>query len=453
MSALRTRLVTAVEAVKAVAAAVEDLPQELRGAHETALLDDVQLIGELRRLCDALGVRAAGEFGRREADGHAIAMPHGWRTLPDLIAHTSGLPLSAAEQWCTVGAAVTPPTNLQGEALPAKRARVAAALDDGELSVEAAAVIARTLNQLDDRTPPDDRDGAERFLVQEAQVLTLRQLGRLCLALKDRLDPDGVEPREDLLRRRSGLRRIQKADGSVRWIIDADPESDGWLKSAMDARTAPRRQPRFSDPDDPTADPATADDRTVGQRRLAALVGMARDSLANDDGNIAGLPVTMLVTVALETLQTGIGAASIAGVDTPVSAATARRLACSANIIPVVLGGKSEVLDVGRARRFFTRAQRLAMAVRDGGCTWPGCEAPPGWCEAAHGRVPWHLGGPTQLDDGALLCPYHHHRLDNDGWQLEVRDGIPWFIPPPWVDPARRPRRGGRERLPERGVG
>jgi hypothetical protein len=351
-----------------------------------------------------------------------------------------------------VGATVTPRTNLQGEVLAVTRPRVGAALDNGDLPVEAAAIISRVLHDLDERTNPEDRDNAEAILVQEAQVLTLRQLGRLCILLKDRLDPDGVEPREDLLRRRSGVQRIQKSDGGVRWIIDADPESDGWLKSAVDARTAPRRQPRFSDPDDPGADPATADDRTIGQRRLAALVGMARDSLAHDDGEVAGLPVTMLVTVPLETLIAGTGAAFIAGVDTPVGAATARRLACSANIIPVVLGGQSEVLDVGRANRFFTKGQRLAMAVRDRGCTWPGCEAPPGWCEAAHARSPWHRGGRTGLDNGALLCPYHHHRLDDDGWTLEVRDGIPWFIPPPWVDPDQRPRRGGRERLPERAV-
>ena len=175
---------------------------------------------------------------------------------------------------------------------------------------------------------------------------------------------------------------------------------------------------------------------------------MAKKSLADDDGEIAGLPVGMMVTIPLETLQTGEGSASIAGVDTPISAATARRLAASANIIPVVLGGDSEILDVGRASRLYTKAQRVAMAVRDRGCTWPGCEAPPGWCEAAHAKNPWIAGGRTSLENGTLLCPYHHHRLDNDGWTFEIRNGIPWFIPPPWVDPDQKPRRGGRERLP-----
>ncbi|MFC0678438.1 DUF222 domain-containing protein [Lysobacter korlensis] len=242
---------------------------------------------------------------------------------------------------------------------------------------------------------------------------------------------------------------VRNRDGSSRWILDLGPESEGFLKAAIDARTAPRRLVHFGDPDEPAVDPATADDRTLSQRQLDALVGTARDSLARDDGEIAGIPVT----VPLETLQTGTGAESIAGIDTPISAATARRLACSANILPIVLGGDCEVLDVGRAKPLFTRGQRLAMAVRDRGCTWPGCEAPSGWWEAAHTRNPWHAGGRTGLDNGALLCPYHHRRLDNDGWRLEIRNRIPWLLPPPWVDPAQTPRRGGREPLPQNHAG
>jgi hypothetical protein len=83
------------------------------------------------------------------------------------------------------------------------------------------------------------------------------------------------------------------------------------------------------------------------------------------------------------------------------------------------------------------------MAVRDGGCLWPGCTAPPGWCEVAH-IVAWILFGPTDLENGILLCPFHHRRFDNDGWQFEWRDRIPYFIPPPWVDSTRLPRRAGR---------
>jgi len=130
-------------------------------------------------------------------------------------------------------------------------------------------------------------------------------------------------------------------------------------------------------------------------------------------------------------------------VDERISAATARRLAAQAEIIPVVLGSPSEPLDQGRAVRLFTEAQRRALAVRDGGCVWPGCNAPPGWCEVAH-IVAWMLGGMTDLANGVLLCPFHHRRFDHDGWEMRWIDGVLYLIPPAWVDPTRAPRRAGR---------
>ena len=87
-----------------------------------------------------------------------------------------------------------------------------------------------------------------------------------------------------------------------------------------------------------------------------------------------------------------------------------RRLACAARIIPVVLGGRSEVLDLGRSRRLFSPAQRKAMAVRDRRCRAEGCTVPAAWCEAHHATNPWARGGSSDLADGVLLCSWHHHR-------------------------------------------
>ena len=87
-----------------------------------------------------------------------------------------------------------------------------------------------------------------------------------------------------------------------------------------------------------------------------------------------------------------------------------RRLACTAAIVPAVLGGESEVLDLGRARRLFPPAQRKAMAIRDRRCRAVGCDIPAAWCEAQHSRVPWVHGGRSDHDDGLLLCSWHHHR-------------------------------------------
>ena len=99
-----------------------------------------------------------------------------------------------------------------------------------------------------------------------------------------------------------------------------------------------------------------------------------------------------------------------------MSAAQARRLACTAQIIPVVLGGKSEVLNLGRSRRLFSSAQRKAMAIRDRRCRAENCEIPAAWCEAHHAERPWASGGRTDLKDGVLLCPFHHHKAHDPAW-------------------------------------
>ena len=125
-----------------------------------------------------------------------------------------------------------------------------------------------------------------------------------------------------------------------------------------------------------------------------------------------GVGATIVVTMTLEQLLGDLDAAGVCTLDTggAISAAEARRLACSAGIIPLVLGGTSQVLDAGRKRRFHTEAMRVAMGVRDRGCTAEGCDVPPGLCHAHHDQ-PWSRGGPTNVATGRLLCGHHHRRL------------------------------------------
>ncbi|KQM14048.1 hypothetical protein ASF83_14655, partial [Plantibacter sp. Leaf171] len=77
---------------------------------------------------------------------------------------------------------------------------------------------------------------------------------------------------------------------------------------------------------------------------------------------------------------------------------------------------------------------------------WTGCTHPPSFTEAHHLDW-WSTGGPTDLDNGILLCPFHHHRIHDDHWNIDVRDGVPWFIPPGTIDRHQTPIRGGRIRL------
>ena len=146
------------------------------------------------------------------------------------------------------------------------------------------------------------------------------------------------------------------------------------------------------------------------------------------------------VTIDLQALRNGVGAATLEH-GGPISAGEARMLACDARIVPAVLNGPSQVLDVGAASRSFPAAIRRAITLRDRGCAWPGCNRKAGWCDCHH-LVHWVNDGPTSHSNGCLLCPHHHAEIHRGHWLVRMApDGIPEFIPPKWVDPRQVPRR------------
>lgn len=421
----------------------------LAGASAETLFDVIESAARSLRMAEITLARAAGEVARRsERDAvEPLARRMGDRTAAALVARVADVPISRASDWCRVGAELLDRESLTGEPLPCRWAALSAAVDDGAVAVHEARVILGALEAVAPHADADRLVGLETHLIDQAQILSPADLTALCRAIPDLFDPEGAELREDELRAKSGFKIVHRRDGLLRWIIDAHPEAAGFLTAALEARTAPRRAVAFRDEDDAGEDAALEDTRTLEQKRLDALQSICRDSLKADDGDVSGTPVTVVVHIPLDALETGIGAATLDGVDAPISAATARRLACDADILPVVLGGPPEPLDLGRSRRLFSAAQRLAMAVRDRGCVWPGCNEPPSRCQAAH-LTPWYRGGRTDLAGGALLCPYHHRRFDNDGWELRVLDGVRHLIPPPWIDASRRARPIDRAKLP-----
>jgi hypothetical protein len=111
-----------------------------------------------------------------------------------------------------------------------------------------------------------------------------------------------------------------------------------------------------------------------------------------------------------------------------------------ARIIAVLLSKTRRVEAYSTTQRLFTEQQRLALSARDMGCTFPGCDRPPGWCQTHH--VTEHRNaGPTSVDNGALLCGYHHRSFDALGWRVAMLDGLPWWTPPRWIDPDQHPMR------------
>ncbi len=130
----------------------------------------------------------------------------------------------------------------------------------------------------------------------------------------------------------------------------------------------------------------------------------------------------------------------------PVPASMVRKIACDADIIPVLLGSEGRVLDIGRTTRIFPPHIRKAITARDQGCAFPGCTIPAPWCEAHHITY-WSHGGPTSTDNGTLLCSHHHHLIHKEQWTIHVKTGIPWFKPPPHIDPRQQPQRNNYFRL------
>ncbi|MGO1972088.1 MAG: DUF222 domain-containing protein [Propionibacteriaceae bacterium] len=191
---------------------------------------------------------------------------------------------------------------------------------------------------------------------------------------------------------------------------------------------------------------------TMEQRQADAFVAMLDELLARGTAPTSGgdRPSVTLI-LPYRDLVDGIGGATLTNSGEEVSPKTARRLACDADVIPVVLGKDSEVLDVGRTQRLVTSGIRKALVVRDRGCVFPGCDRAPSGCDAHH-VVPWHAGGKTSLANLVLLCRHHHQIIEpnpragpGEQWTIRLNaNGIPEIRPPTSIDPNRRPRRNSR---------
>jgi Domain of unknown function (DUF222) len=345
----------------------------------------------------------------------------------------------------TAGRAVKLAKSLDGEF-----ALTGDALAAGRVSEEQARVIVRAVAALPSSVGTADRRQGEAHLIEQAAMFDPVELARLGRRLLEVIAPEEADRLlgEQLKREeaRAGRRELfirPDGQGGARLSGRLDAEGAAMLDAALD----PLARPRPSDEEGP-------DPRTLGQRNADALVELARRALAGQCCAGGGLPetggeaATVLVTLSLDALRTGLGAGLLPTGDV-ISAAAARRWACDAKLIPAVLDGESMPLDLGRARRLFTPAQRRALALRDGdGCAFPGCDRPGSWCDAHHLRH-WADGGPTDLSNGVLLCGWHHQVIHRGEWAVVMGlDGRPDFHPPTWLDPARRPRRNTRHRLP-----
>ncbi len=293
-------------------------------------------------------------------------------------------------------------------ALDSRWHRTARALREGDANPAQAEVIVRAVEELPGDLDAEVMAQAESRLVAEAARFGPRQLRILGRRILDVVAPEVAEDAE-----RRALER-EEAHAAVATFLGSRRRGDGTtdlrirvadlvadrLLTHLEAFTSPRQHPS---PGGPVIDRRPYDQQ-LGHAFAAFLESVDPDRMPLHGGDAT----TLLVTIDFDRLRDDLGTALVG--DTPITAGQARRLACTAKILPAVLGGTSEILDLGRARRLFSPAQRKAMAIRDVTCRTEGCDIPAAWCEAHHAAQPWTTGGRTDLADGLLLCSWHHHR-------------------------------------------
>ncbi|MGL3149031.1 DUF222 domain-containing protein [Microbacterium sp. A82] len=404
-------------------------------------------VGLLQRRLDALHVDVAAGIAhesRTELGPDSLAKQQGFRTAAKLIAATTGVSSGDAFRLIKVGEGTAPRSDLLGNPLPAKYQLVREALASGELSAQAAAMIITLLDRCRVAAGVERIAEGERVLTENAVGLSLDELRKLIVRAEAWLDPDGIEPREEERRSKRFFNMFER-DGELHFSGKTDIESGAPILAAfrgfVSAAFAARK-----DAVDPNA--PDADRRSVAMIQADAFAAFCSHVLGCDSKlPLAG--ATVIVRISLQDLISGAGWATIDGADQPVSVSAARRMAAGDGIIPCVLGGDSEILDWGRKKRLFTRAQRLALVERDGGCAM--CALPPEMTKAHHIRWWQRHHGRTDLMNGVLLCETCHHRIHDNGWEVNVvgvgAGARVWFIPPNYVDPAREPRLGGRARF------
>jgi hypothetical protein len=338
---------------------------------------------------------------------------------------------------------------------------VAAGMAAGDVTLAQAHAITTALDDLAeaDAVGPDLVGQAETTLVGYAGQFRPHQLRRLGRHILDVIAPEIAEEEEARklaeqereARKKARLHFRPLGDGTTRISGRLPDPVAVRLKTYLDAYTSPRhRDPHHRDahqpgtgtgaaaaghrdghgrPQDPGPFGTREGDRIPQARKYAQAFAALLEHLDPDRlPEHGGDATTILVTISLDQLRTELATAGLLDDTTTdhsggtggtaganLTAAEARRLACTAQLIPLVLGGESEVLDQGRSRRLFTPAQRKAMRYRDRTCRAEHCDHPAAWCEAHH-LTAWSKGGRT---DTAMLCPHHHHRIHDPTYQAD----------------------------------
>jgi hypothetical protein len=438
------------------------VPPPVASMTDAELMQAQRTLAEIARRSGAAGALVAAEVAHRSRPelGHdGLAQRLGARTPELLVQRLTESSAPEARSLVRVGRLLE--TEAQDAGAPRDPGRtfavdqapwlsaVAAEVVAGRLSIDRADVIRAGLGVIDADTTAAERDqlragltDAAARLLRESPGLTLERLAARARALRADLDDERSQSREDRLRERRYLHLIPLADGMTRVSGLLDPESAAIVSSAFDAATSPRRGgPRFVDPVElARAEALATDERSVEQIAVDAFVELIRIGGETDGAAVLGTRrPAVRVVVAERDFTRAAGRGFLEGQTEPVSIETVQRHVCAAGIVPLLIDDRGQPMRMGRKSRLFTQAQRVALAVRDCGCRFPGCDRPPSWTEAHHPDEWERHRGPTDIENGILLCRHHHLLVHNAGWRVIRRAAEYLVVPPPSVDPRQRP--------------
>lgn len=460
MTIFADRFDASVDAALSAACAIPTDPSAVRQIADSELLLAQRQLGDIRRAVDACAAFIAGEVGHRSrADlGYGgLAQRQGFRTAEALVQHSTQSTSREASTLVQVGAivreATTPADFLTADGTPVREpwlGDVGAAVSAGSLSIEAARAIRSGLGvpTPDDRpgTTADDLARAAVVLLLEAATLNADKIYRRARELRDDLDEAGIADRERSIHEQRSVRISKQGNGLPRITITPDIESAVFWTDVIDKITSPRRGgPRFvSESETSWADAVENDNRSTEQYLHDSITELLRLAVSADTTRsraiVGSRQPSVRVLVTGQALGARAGHGRIEGCDLPVSIESVERIACESGTQLMCFSTDGRALDVGREQRLYDGRQRKALAARDGGCMWGDCERAPGFCEAHH-ILHWARDyGETNIDDGILLCRYHHLLLHNNHWEIVREDSAYWLIPPADVDPSRTPR-------------
>ena len=405
--------------------AVDQLRAATVGASDDALLAALTACEATHRRLDHVAIETLAGIERR-----GVFTDRGYRSSTSALADLLRWERSQARRHTIAAEQVVARTGLDGTVLPPTLPTTATAFATGEISLRHTEVIAGVLgSSAAGRLDPGTWSGAETKLAEAACDYTPAELHAWGTRLVEALDQDGPEPDDrpdpDINELRL-TRHRNRPGGKLTGQFDDAAMFDA-IAAVVDAKAAPRTG-------DDTREPAQRAAEALAEVCGFALI-QGPTSLVPDTG---GRRPQLVVTIPLEELEKRARSAMLE-FGGQLSPASLRMLACDAAVVPVVLGGAGQPLDVGRATRSIPTGLRNAIIARDRGCAHPGCGRTPSWCEIHH-TLPWEFGGETKLDGLVMLCRVHHRQIRHSGWTVQIRNGLPEFIPPAWIDAGRRPR-------------